>query len=1111
MKRTAPFITFIITLVLALPASPGARTQVRPVNMVNRLALLSPTDVETTRRVSVASDGTQGNYNSNVPSISADGRYVAFQSDSTNLVGWDTNGFEDVFVHDKITGQTRRVSVDSNGAQGNGQSNNSFISADGRYVAFRSNASNLVSGDTNGTWDVFIHDNITGQTTLVSVDNNGAQGNEWSDWPSISADGRYVAFTSGASNLVGGDTNGHWDIFVHDNTTGQTTRVSVDSNGAQGNGQSYGPFISADGRYVAFSSVASNLVGGDTNGKYDVFVHDRTTGQTRRVSVDSNGAQANGDSGVRSFSADGRYVAFESIASNLAGGDTNGYWDVFVHDNTTGQTRRVSIASNGTQGNGQSFDPSISTDGRYVAFFSDASNLVGGDTNGIWDVFVHDNTTGQTRRVSIASNGTQGNNGSQSPSISADGRYVAFASTASNLVSGDTNGDQDIFVHEWTFYGVVVAPPTDARSGAPGTTVNYSLNVTNNGNAPDTFNVAVSGNAWTTNAPASVGPIDPGSSQAVSVSVTIPSTAASGSTDTATITVTSQHDNTKSDIATLTTTANPVFGVVVAPHSDDGSGAPGTTVNYSLNVTNYGNAPDTFNVAVSGNAWTTNAPATLGPIAAGNSQSMVVSVTIPSSAAGGSWDIATITVTSQGDNGQSDSSALTTTANLVFGVVIDPASDFRSGAPGTTVNYSLNVTNYSNIPDTFDLSVTGNAWTTSAPVTLGPIATGASQALNVSVTIPTSAAWGSMDTATVTVTSQGDDTHTASSTLTTTANRAYGVVVAPPSDARSGAPGTTVTYSLNVTNNGNASDSFHVTVSGNAWTTNAPAAFGPMASGATLLVDVSVTIPASAALGTVDVAMITVTSQGDNTRSESATLTTTADNGVNISPHMNTRSGAPGTTVTYSLNVTNNSNASDTYNVTVDDNTWTTTAPATLGPIASGASQALNVSVTIPASAAAGNVDFASVTVTSQGDNTQFDSATLYTTASLQADLSVNLGASPNPVTIGNNLTYTIVVSNHGPASATHVVLTDYLPAGTAYVSNDSGCTQAGGLVTCNLGGLANGANKTVHIIVRVTAIGALIDTASVTSDQADPNPGNNSDSTTTQVYRKCYLPMIRK
>ena len=208
-----------------------------------------------------------------------------------------------------------------------------------------------------------------GDTMRVSLASDGTQGNGGSGYPSISTDGRYVAFYSGASNLVSGDTNNKGDVFVHDQQSGQTERVSVASDGTQGIGDSLDPSISADGRYVAFSSWANNLVSGDTNIKPDVFVYDRQSEQTTRVSVTSDGTQGNGYSERPSISADGRYVAFDSIASNLVSGDT-GHEDVFVHDLQSGQTERVSVASDGTQGNDDSWYPSISADGRYVAFYS---------------------------------------------------------------------------------------------------------------------------------------------------------------------------------------------------------------------------------------------------------------------------------------------------------------------------------------------------------------------------------------------------------------------------------------------------------------------------------------------------------------------------------------------------------------------------------------------------------------------------------------------------------------------------------------------------------------------------------------------------------------------
>ncbi len=411
-------------------------------------ALAGPVAGQVTERVSVDSLGTQGNGGSQDPSVSADGRYAAFWSDASNLVAGDTNLVSDVFVRDRQSGTIERVSVASLGAEGNEGSSYPSISADGRHVAFHSFATNLVGGDTNGSSDVFVRDRQGGTTERLSVSSLEAEGNGVSAFPSISADGRFVAFESTASDLVSGDTNGTYDVFVRDRQSGKTECVSVGASGVQGNDHSFGPSISADGRYVAFTSFASDLVSGDTNERPDVFVRDRQLGVTERVSVDSSGAGGNSNSERPSISADGRYVAFDSFASDLVGGDTNGAFDVFVHDRQTGATERVSVDSGGAEGNTASQLAAISADGRHVAFMSFASDLVGGDTNGWSDAFVHDRQSGTTERVSVSSAGGQGNGQSSGLSISADGRHVAFESSAANLVSGDTNGDDDVFVRD---------------------------------------------------------------------------------------------------------------------------------------------------------------------------------------------------------------------------------------------------------------------------------------------------------------------------------------------------------------------------------------------------------------------------------------------------------------------------------------------------------------------------------------------------------------------------------------------------------------------------------------------------------------------------------------
>jgi hypothetical protein len=400
----------------------------------------------TTLRVSVDSAGTQANGDCDSSSISGNGRIVVFRSFASNLVPGDTNGTADVFVHDVKTGATTCVSVDSAGAEANSFSIGPSISTNGRFVAFRSLATNLVPGDTNGALDVFVHDVKTGATSRVSVDSAGGQANGDSLNPSISGNGRFVAFASIATNLVPADTNGVLDVFVHDVKTGTTTRVSVDSAGAQADSSSFEPSISGNGRFVAFRSEAANLVPGDTNDALDVFVHDVKAGTTTRVSVESTGRQANGDSADPSISGNGRFVAFESLATNLVPGDTNGGIDVFVHDVRTGSTTRVSVDSGGEEADSDNANPSVSGNGRFVAFDSFATNLVPGDTNDADDAFVHDVKVGATARVSVDSAGAQANAGSLTPSISGNGRFVAFLSLAGNLVPGDTNGTADIYL-----------------------------------------------------------------------------------------------------------------------------------------------------------------------------------------------------------------------------------------------------------------------------------------------------------------------------------------------------------------------------------------------------------------------------------------------------------------------------------------------------------------------------------------------------------------------------------------------------------------------------------------------------------------------------------------
>lgn len=400
-----------------------------------------------TKRVSVTSSGAQAAAPSRNQAISANGRFVAFDTTAA-LVASDTNGVADIYVHDRKKKKTRRVSIRSGGAQATGASTAPDISANGRFVAFESAASDLVSNDVNGKDDIFVHDRWTGKTTRVSIPTYsgaviGSHGD--SRFAAISGNGRFVAFRSAATYMVKGDTNGTLDVFVHDRQKKKTKRVSIRTNGAQGDAGSSHPSVSYDGRFIAFESHATTLIKNDTNAQEDVFVRDRKLKTTRRVSVSSKGTQGNGEADDPSISANGRYVAFESQSTNLIGSDTNNEQDVFIHDRKKGKTKLVSKRSGGAQGVGRSADASVSSNGRFVAFDSAAPNLVNGDNNNATDSFIHDRKTRTTRRVSVATGGAQANGASDDPKVSADGRFVAFDAAATNLVPFDSNSEDDIF------------------------------------------------------------------------------------------------------------------------------------------------------------------------------------------------------------------------------------------------------------------------------------------------------------------------------------------------------------------------------------------------------------------------------------------------------------------------------------------------------------------------------------------------------------------------------------------------------------------------------------------------------------------------------------------
>lgn len=433
-------------------------------------------------------EGTQANAPSSEAAISADGRFVVFVSQASNLVPGDTNQAADVFLLDRETGKIERVSITDDGRQADGASSGPSISADGRYLAFVSWASNLVPEDTNrctlmtkemgSCADVFLRDRLANRTVRVSLAEGGQTDGhsgylvEAGGWlhamTSLADDGQRVVFYSNAPNLGGRQPGG---LFVRDLASGETRQVDLSVDGQPGNNISFGGVLSADGRYVTFYSFASNLHPDDQNDFADIYLRDLETNELFLVTAGLSSQGGDGHSIAPALSGGGRYIVFRSAATNLVEGDVNGFEDIFTYDRESGQTRLASRSVHGPQTNNNSLGPDIAAESRYLAFASLASNLVDGDLNSAGDVFLMDRLSGWVELLSRGEGGLGADGWSAQPGISADGRWVVFVSAATNLTTDDVNGVADIFLYDRSFGSLrrvnIPAPDRSSRKAAP--------------------------------------------------------------------------------------------------------------------------------------------------------------------------------------------------------------------------------------------------------------------------------------------------------------------------------------------------------------------------------------------------------------------------------------------------------------------------------------------------------------------------------------------------------------------------------------------------------------------------------------------------------------------
>ncbi len=540
-------------------------------------------------------------------------------------------------------------------------------------------------------------------------------------------------------------------------------------------------------------------------------------------------------------------------------------------------------------------------------------------------------------------------------------------------------GDPALRLH--SPYDLTLNPPLAAQSAMTGDVVTYTLSLANTSAITDTFDVTLGSHAWTTSAPAAVGPLPPGDSVSLLVEVQIPTGLSGGATDVVQVTATSRGDISKTASAQLTTTAD-VYGLSLRPAVDSRTALPGATVTYTLQLTNTSNTADTFDIAAGAHTWPVNAPISTGSLGPGDSAELIVTVEIPISAQDYQSETLVISATSQADPLRLATSTLTTTTRL-YDVSLAPTQISQSGLPNTQIVYHLQLTNTGGYSDSFDLDVAGNQWaTTIIPPSLGPLLPDQAAPVTVTVNIPSGALGGVTDVVTVTAASTGYPALQAQSILMTTSN-VFGVDVTSAATAQTGAPGSSVFYNLRVWNLGSASDQFDISMGTYAWQTDAPLFVGPIAPGGSESITVMVTIPSGAVSGSTDSVTLNLASAGDPNQVANITLTTTArPYGVTVTADTTSQDGNPGGEVIYSLQVTNISVYTDTFTVLVSGPGWPTNPDTlTIGPLGPGDAVTLLVTVQIPADALSGSSDVATVKVVSWGYGSQSAQVVLTTTA----------------------------------------------------------------------------------------------------------------------------------